>query len=68
MQVLILEKPFPPLRQPPILHLIHHICHIHGGDSVGYQNYGAASGVFFQRLEDDAFIEGIQIGSWFIQK
>ena len=35
---------------------------------MGYQDYSAAGGVFFQGLEDDAFVEGIQIGGWFIQK
>ena len=35
---------------------------------MGYPDYSAAGGVFFQGLEDDAFVEGIQIGGWFIQK
>ena len=35
---------------------------------MGYQDYSAAGGVFFQGLEDDAFVKGIQIGGWFIQK
>lgn len=35
---------------------------------MGYQNYGAASGVFFQRLEDDAFVEGVQVGGRLVQE
>ena len=56
-----------PSRHPPILHLIHYIRHIHGGDSVGYQNYRAISSIYFNGLEDDAFVERFQVVDIIVQ-